>query len=223
MGAFLPLSLKTEDGRPLPHQYYEGDAAGLLIVLPGLHYGPDGPALYLTGKLLQRAGWDLLGLTYGFQTDPQLAWTERLNETLAETKTAIAVALGRRHRPLLGVVGKSLGSLLLAQLCGAGSIPKEARLAYLTPPIGNPFFDDGFAASTQSAYLAIGTADNFYNPEALQSLRDRRPFLARVLQGADHGLDVVDDLPATLRVVGQVAEDCAAFMRFGEVPGLESP
>lgn len=223
MGAFVPLDLKTEDGRPLPHTFYEGGGAGLLIVLPGLHYGPDGPVLYLLAKILQRSGWDLLGLTYGFQAAQRFPWTEHLQETLTETKNAIDVARARRPVPVLGVVGKSLGSVLLAQLCAAGSLPPEARAAYLTPPMGNPFFDETFAGSVQPAYLAIGTADGFYDEGALRALRAKRPVWVRVLEGADHGLDVADDLQATLRVVGRVVEDCAAFLRSGEVPGLEAP
>jgi hypothetical protein len=45
----------------------------------------------------------------------------------------------------------------------------------------------------------------------------------RILEGADHGLDVSGDLNATLRVVGQVVEDAASFFLTGRVPGLEGP
>ncbi len=47
------------------------------------------------------------------------------------------------------------------------------------------------------------------------------PAYVRILEGADHGLDVSGDLAATLRVVGQVVEDTTAFFLTGRVPGLE--
>ena len=36
MGGFIPLPLKSHDGLALPHTFYEGESAGLLVVLPGL-------------------------------------------------------------------------------------------------------------------------------------------------------------------------------------------
>jgi len=82
-------------------------------------------------------------------------------------------------------------------------------------------FDSTFAATTQPAYLAIGDRDSFYDSEALEAFRARRPVLVRVVSGADHGLDVASDLAATLRAIGQVVEDTSSFLLTGSVPGLE--
>ena len=46
----------------------EDEPSGLLVTLPGNHYGVDGPMLYYPSELLRNAGWDTLALTYGFQT-----------------------------------------------------------------------------------------------------------------------------------------------------------
>jgi hypothetical protein len=222
MGAFQSLPLKTHDGLPLPHTFYEGGGAGLLIVLPGLHYGPDGPVLYLLAKQLQAAGWDTLGLTYGFQAALAFPWTDHAGETLAECGAALEFAKRHRPYPRLGVVGKSLGTILVVQLSMQGVIPEDACVAHLTPPVGNPAFDAAFGQTRQPAYLAIGTADSFYDEAALRGLSGKRPVLVRVLDGADHGLDVPGDLAATLRVVGQVVEDAATFFLTGSIPALEA-
>jgi hypothetical protein len=220
MGEFLPLDLKMHDGRPLPHTFFEGEGAGLLIVMPGLHYGPDGPVLYLLTKRLQEAGWDTLGLTYGFQAAMSFPWTDHAAEVLDESRTALRLAIGRRAYVRLGIVGKSLGTIVLVQLCSQGVVPDNASVAYLTPPVGNAVFDTPFAQSRQPAYLAIGTRDSYYDAATLADLTTRRPAFVRVLDGADHGLDVRGDLPATLRAVGQVVEDVSAFFLTGSIPGL---
>jgi len=221
MSQFAPLPLKTHDGRPLPHAFFEGDSAGLLIILPGLHYGPEGPVHYLLTKKLQASGWDTLGLTYGFQSAMRFPWTDHVAETLSESAAALRAAVDHRAYPRIGVVGKSLGSIILAQLCAQGSLPDGANVAHLTPPIGNAMFDSTFASARQPAYIAIGTADSFYREQALADLRSRRPTLVRVVKDADHGIDVPGDLEATLRAVGQVVEDTASFFLTGSIPGLQ--
>ncbi|MBM2844519.1 MAG: hypothetical protein HW404_2356 [Anaerolineales bacterium] len=133
MGGFLPLPLVMQDGRPLPHTFYEGDGGGLLVVLPGLHYGPDGPVLYHLAKQLQGSGWDTLGLTYGFQAAMAFPWTDHAGETLAECGAALGQVLGRRAYSRVGIVGKSLGTILLVQLCTQGLVPDSARVAHLDP------------------------------------------------------------------------------------------
>jgi hypothetical protein len=222
MAGFQTLPLKTHDGRSLPHTFHEGEGAGLLLVLPGLHYGPDGPVLYLLAKRLQEAGWDTLGLTYGFQAAMAFPWTEHAGETLSECRTALEQAVGRRAYPQVAVAAKSLGTILLVQLCAQGVVPDGARVAHLTPPMGNPAFDAAFGETRQPAYLAIGTRDSFYDASALRAVTDRRPAYVRVLEGADHGLDVMGDLAATLRVIGQVVEDASTFFLTGSVPGLDA-
>ena len=222
MGGFLPLPLVMQDGRPLPHTFYEGDGGGLLVVLPGLHYGPDGPVLYHLAKQLQGSGWDTLGLTYGFQAAMAFPWTDHAGETLAECGAALGQVLGRRTYSRVGIVGKSLGTILLVQLCTQGLVPDSARVAHLTPPLGNPAFDAAFTETRQPAYIAIGTRDSFYDETALRSAIGKRPAYLRILEGADHGLDVTGDLSATLRAVGQVVEDATGFFLTARVPGLET-
>lgn len=126
MSGFVVLPLKAHDGRPLPHTFFEAHGEGVLVVLPGLHYGPDGPVLYLIGKRLQAAGWDTLGLTYGFQSAMAFPWNEHIAEILSECAEAVRLALSRRDYPRLGFVGKSLGSIVLVQLCSQGVVPATA-------------------------------------------------------------------------------------------------
>ena len=221
MGRFVPLPLRMHDGRPLPHTFFEGDGAGLLIIFPGLHYGPEGPLLYHLSKQLQGSGWDTLGLTYGFQAAMAFPWTEHVPEIMEEGKSAAQEAMSQKAYPRLAFVGKSLGTIVLVQLCSGGVVPDKALVAQLTPPIGSPQFDSAFAATRQPTYIAIGTADSFYSEPALAELQARRPVLVRVVKGADHGMDVAGDLTASLRAVGQVVEDTAAFFLTGKIPGLE--
>jgi hypothetical protein len=219
MGSFQTLPFRTHDGRPLPHSFFQGDGAGLLVILPGLHYGPDGPVLYHLAKAMQGSGWDTLGLTYGFQAALAFPWTDHAAEALSELTGVFNEMAGRAY-PLLGVAAKSLGAIFLVQLCAQAVVPGIARVAHLTPPLGNPVFDSVLAQTSQPAYIAIGTRDSFFDAPALSKAKQRPATYVRVLEGADHGLDVADDLPATLRTVGQVVQDVEQFFLTGDVPEL---
>lgn len=225
MGSFSHLPLMSAEGQPLPHTFYRQDSAprGLLIVLPGLHYGPDGPLNYHVVHGLRAEGWDTLGLTYGFQAAVKSGYAENWIPMLEECRQAIRTAVDHRPYPIVAVVGKSLGSSVLSALAIEMEELAAARLAHHTPPLGMPSIDDNLAASRQAMYLALGTVDNFYDPDRLADLRARRPMLIRVVEGADHGMDVPGDLEATLRAVRQVVEDTLSFALTGAVPELAGP
>lgn len=209
----------------MPHTFYRQESApgGLLIVLPGLHYGPDGPLNYHVSHGLRAKEWDTLGLTYGFQAAVKSGYMESWLTTLDECRDAIRHSVECRPYPIVAVVGKSLGSSLLATLGAEMPELATARLAHHTPPLGMPSIDDLLATARQPMYLALGTADNFYDPSRLSALRARRPMLVRVIEGADHGMDVPGDLQATMRAVRQVVEDTLSFVLTGTVDGLGGP
>lgn len=225
MGEFATLPLVASDGRPLHHTYcrQDGDPVGLVIILPGLHYGLDGPLNYHLIHGLRERGWDSLGLMYGFQVAMKGGFAENWLPTLEECRQAIRVSMAARPYPVLTVVGKSLGSSLLAVLATDMEELRAARVAHHTPPLSMPSFPEQLAAATQPLYLALGSADRFYDPDQIEALRARRPMLVRVVEGADHGMDVPGDLEATMRAVQMVVEDTMSFALTGTVEGLDRP
>jgi len=208
------LPLETYDGRPLTNKFYrqDSDPKGLLITLPGNHYGVDGPLLYYPSELLREAGWDTLTLTYGYQTAGVEFGHEAAPGVLQECQDALQFVLSERIYPCIGLVGKSLGCFIIAQLCSILHGLEKARCVYLTPPIGTPFFDQTFLQTDQPAHLAIGTKDRFYSPQALEELQGVRCFSLTLIEGADHSMDVAGDLHASLEAVRIVVQDAIDFL-----------
>jgi len=209
------LPLKTIEGRPLVHKFYrqEADAKGLLVTFPGGNYGMDGPMLYYPSELLGASGWDTLALTYGFQLSMEPFSTDDIPDLLEECRAAVGVVLEGREYPRLGLIGKSLGAAVVALLCQTEPYLAGARAAYLTPPLGMPFFDPIFSQTDQPAWLAIGTQDRFYDPQALESLLAGRPFELTVIKGADHSMDVTGNLKASLEAVKMVVGEVLEFLQ----------
>ena len=208
------LPLKTIEGRPLLHKFYrqEGDAKGLLVTFPGGNYGMDGPMLYYPSELLGAAGWDTLALTYGFQLSMEPFSPKAISGLLEECREAVGVITEEREYPRLSLIGKSLGAAVVAFLCQTEPHLAGARAAYLTPPLGMPFFDPIVSQTDQPAYLAIGTQDRFYDPQVLEALLAERSFELTVIEGADHSMDVTGDLEASLEAVKMVVGEVLEFL-----------
>jgi dienelactone hydrolase len=214
VSTLVNLLLRTADDRPLMHKFYrqEEEAHALLVTFPGKNYGVDGPMLYYPSELLMAAGWDTLAVSYGFQTGMQELSVEVMPGLFEECRTVIEAALGQRDYSQIGFIGKSIGAGVVAHLFQVESGLGTARGVYLTPPLGTPFFDPVFTRTKQPAYLAIGTADRFYQPESLDSLRKARSFKLALIEGADHSMDVTGDLQASIEAVKRVTREVVDFL-----------
>jgi hypothetical protein len=214
MAEIVRLALQTADDRPLMHKFYrhEKGAAGLLVTFPGDNYGVDGPLLYYPSKILRESGWDTIAVTYGYQTAMAEMSLETIPGLIEECRRAVDVALVTQDYPHIGMVGKSLGANIVAHLCQVEPALKDARAVFLTPPLGNPLFDSSFGVLKQQAYLAMGTADRFYNAERLEILKVTRPFELTLIEGADHSMDIEGELEASLDAVKRVVSEVVAML-----------
>jgi dienelactone hydrolase len=217
MPDLVRLPLRAADGRPLPHKLFRHpeSAIGLVVTFPGNLYGPEGALLYYPSVLLGHLGWDTLAVTYGFQASSTGAGPEAVPAALEDGAAALRAALEKRNYPRIGLIGKSLGCAVVAQLCASERLLAGSRAAYLTPMLGTSLFDPLFTRTSQPSYLALGTADGFHDVAALDALRGKRAFSLTLVEGADHSLMVPGDLPASVRALERVAREVMTFLQQG--------
>src|SRR3972149_8546757 len=136
------LLLTTAEGEPIAYRHYRvaDDPAGLVILLPGVHYGADGPLLFYPAVALREAGWGIIHLAYRFQTDVSNFDPANLLVVLEDCRTAVEAAREQRSFPALVYIGKSLGAGLAAFLCADASAKLPTRGGCLTTRIGRPKF-----------------------------------------------------------------------------------
>jgi hypothetical protein len=214
MPEFVRLPLKTGAGRPLPHKFFRqaAEPAGLLLLFPGNLYGVDGPLLFYPSVILGGQGWDTLAVGYEFQVTGGGIGGQGLQDILDDCRLAVLTALQGRRYSRVGLVGKSLGAGVVAHLCANVPDLVEARAAYLTPMIGTPLFDPAFVRTVQPAYLALGTADAFYEAQALETLQAGHPFALTVIEGGDHSLVVAGDWEASIEALRRVTREVVTFL-----------
>jgi len=215
MFEFERLPLMSASGRPLVHKYarHPDEPQGLVCFFPGQYYGVDGPLLYYLSDMLARNGWDTFALTYGFQTTMEPVSAGVMATTLGECQEAVRTVLRERDYGRIALVGKSIGTGVVAHLCLEEPQCAQARTVYLTPTLEVPLFDPLFARTSQPALLAVGTADPFYTPAALDRLRLQRPFSLCLIEGADHSLMIPGALDGSLAALRKVTVEAAAFIK----------
>lgn len=214
MGSLVKLALDLGDGRSMVHKYYRhlDQPDGLLVTLPGNHYGMDGPLLYYTSEMMWSKGWDTLALMYGYQTAGETFTLDKIPLACEQIRAAIGFVLEQRAYLDLVLVGKSLGAAIVAQLCIQDGPLSGARAAFLTPPLGMPEMAQFLENDGPPCYLAIGTNDRFYSEDSIENLGGGRAIHKLVINGADHSMDFEEDLPASLDAVQKVVSDLVAFI-----------
>jgi pimeloyl-ACP methyl ester carboxylesterase len=208
------LDLRAADGGLLPHRFFRQEQAprGLLFVLPGHAYSGDAPLLYYPALVLRERGWDTLAISYSYQSRMANPSGDTLAEAFKESRQALAAARGARQYPAVALLGKSLGTAVAAYLASEERELVQAPVAYLTPLVGSPLFDNPFAETAGPAYLALGTADAYCDLKALERLRTSRPFTLTTIEGADHGMNVPGDADGSIRAVRRIALEAADFV-----------
>jgi dienelactone hydrolase len=211
----LRLDLRASNGKPLVHKYLCQEAApeGLFFQLPGDNYGADGPLLYFPSRALFSDGWDTFSLRYGYQSAGEPFNPTHIATTVEECSAALEAVLMQRDYEKITLAGKSLGAAIIAVIISMDPALERAHAAYLTPPLGTPVFDPVFVETSNPAYVAMGSADRFYQQEALDKLQEKREFTFTLVPGADHSLWIEGDLEATLEAHGRVTREVAAFAR----------
>jgi dienelactone hydrolase len=205
-GQDLDDLLIDDEGRPLMAKFLPSAerGVGLLAVFPGKMYSADAPLFKGIIDALARRSWEIMVASY----EPVRRGED---EIVARARLALERLIPARGPAAVALAGKSLGTPYVARVCLGSRLLSTARVAYLTPLLGNPAFDEAFARSAQPAYVAIGTADPFYDRGALSRLRAARPFELTVIEGADHGMNVLEDAEASARAVEQVVGEVVKF------------
>jgi pimeloyl-ACP methyl ester carboxylesterase len=207
------LDLKDSENRPLRHKYlcHTDASEGLFFQLPGDNYGADGPLLYLPARLLFSDGWDTFSLSYGYQSAGKSFAPEHIPAIVGESAGALETVLQGTSYSKVVLAGKSLGAAVIAVLLTMGLELHGARAIYLTPPLGTPVFDPVFINAQAPAYIAMGTADRFYDETGFNELLAKRDFEYTLIEDADHSLYVEGDLQATLSAHERITRAAIAF------------
>ena len=213
---FSSLEINGFGGAPLPNRLLRLKGAtppALGVIFPGLRYSCDMPLLYYTTRLLLRSGIDVLQVQRDY-TQPAYQSAHRLEQLQMlgqDAQAAIAGGLAQGGYSRLVLVGKSIGTLVLAYLGSSLSQPPFVSV-WLTPLLDQPLLVEAACSSTAPGLFVAGSGDALYDPAALERIRFTAQAEVQVFPGADHSLELPSDLPGSLAILGEYLQGLGSFL-----------
>jgi len=188
----------------VPFRYHEGEGRGLVVVYPGLHYPAAYPLLYCARKTALFLGWDVVELEYDLTKIPRGqrgTWLEELAHT--------TLAWAEEHGPRVVLLGKSLGTVLLA-IAPVTTLSVPWGRVWVTPLVRQKVIERALAKETRG--LAFAGGRDRYIPKEIWD-RLAHPGLTQVwLEDADHKLEDPDPR-VTLDHCSRYLHELIGFMR----------
>lgn len=185
---------------PIPAKLTLHGGIGLSVFLPGLRYTNDGPLLYFTQKLLAERGYDVLTVNYRYPDSAAFIGASELEKGVwlkADAEAIMSTIFGLRGMCRLVIVGKSIGTALMAHLVPQLSYHHTAQLVWLTPLLKGSSEFLRMPECRQASFLAIGTADPGYDADVVARLADQGQTV-QVFEGLDHGLEKPGSVSASV-------------------------
>ena len=216
MWSMRQLDIKGYRSELVTNTFFQQQAPAreIALVLPGVGYTCQMPLLYYPTRLLLSRGTDVVWVEYNYSRRPDyqsLSDAEQKEWLFADATAAYQVALEQRSYSQMMLVGKSLGTLAMSHLLGTIPQPVPIKAIWLTPLLRN----DRVRTQIQNGprgLVVIGSADYHYDPAYLAEIQSKGNCEAVVVKGADHGMEVGDDVWQSLQALEQVLRAIEQFV-----------
>lgn len=209
------LTITGFGDKPLPNTFFrkKETARDLAVLLPGLRYSADMPLLYYPTELLLQRNTDVLQVdadytVQGFQTaasQKQVEWLE------SDARAAIEAGKERRDYQRLILVGKSIGTITLAQLAHSG-LDAGTILIWLTPLLRQSQLIQAALDYGGPSFFISGSADPSYDANAIKELNQAENIQTLVIEGADHSLEIPGNAFESVNVMAEILQGIANFL-----------
>jgi hypothetical protein len=203
--------------KAVPNDFYkksEGNVC-LATVFPGYGYTVAAPLLFFTNALLFELGYDVLNINYEYNRNPSyLKCSESEREIwIREDISGVTSSLASRSRYSQWVfVGKSLGTTAMLHMLESHHFRNKVRLVWLTPASALSSIVDYLTNSQIESLFVVGTGDHFYDASKYSVLMALPNVRVEVIPAADHSLDVIDDVSASLRILQHTIDCIRSFL-----------
>ena len=183
------------------------------IILPGYRHSVEMPDLHYAGRILLEGGADLLRVEYAYnRTDfMQQSHSEQDKWISTDVFAICNAALAHRSYGQITLVGKSLGTLAMGHLI-ADTRFQKATCVWETPLLTVEWLCSQIEQVHPRSLFVFGTADKFYQPDILEHLVTVTHGRSVIIEGAHHGLEILDDIPGSLMALNQIVQALQEFL-----------
>lgn len=166
--------------------------------------------MFYSQELAIRRQWDIMQVNYDYRAMQSTTQEARVQRMAVDCRAVMGAALSRGEHRRVILVGKSLGTIAMTTLLGAGT-DRDVIALWLTPVIRLPEVREVMLTTAGRSAVVIGTRDDHYDAVFLDELRDRGAMI-EVVEGGDHSLDIDGDVVASIGVLGKVIGRLDGFL-----------
>lgn len=192
---YSTLAVEGFRGNPVPNELARQQLGSttLAVLLPGRWYTCDMPLFYYAGRLLIDRGWDVLRVQYDYrQVNDATSEDEQLERLTVDSRSAVDAGLAHGTYQRLVLVGKSLGTIAMAQLLPALDVA-DAWSVWLTPLFKRPGVLQCVATCSDRCLVVVGSEDSHFDPDVVGRLASDAQCVTLVIDGGEHSLDLQGD------------------------------
>ena len=222
------LPIKGYKGRPVANVLYRqsAEADSLGVIFGGWRYTTDLPLLYFTRRILLGMGADVLAVDFSYsmeRTYAKLSDKKRQEWFLADVRAAYAQALRRKTYKRCTAVGKSLGTLAVADLIMESMIKDSAQLVWLSPLLGAESIRSTLAETTNPSLVVLGTHDESFSEANVRLIRKNSKLDLMVVERGDENIEVEGDVARSAELVVAYINRLKTFLGLAREPLFKSP
>lgn len=192
---YSPLQVEGLQGEFVQNELIRQQSGSmtLAVLLPGRWYTCDMPLFYYAERLLIDRGWYVLRVQYDYRREnPASGEDEQLERLTVDSRSAIDAGLAHGTYTHLVLVGKSLGTIAMAQLLPALDVA-DAWSVWLTPLLKRPGVLQCVASCSDRSLVVIGSEDSHFDPAIVGSLASEGQCATLIIDGGEHSLDLRGD------------------------------
>lgn len=183
------------------------------IILPGYRYPAEMAPLYYAGRILLEQGADLLRIEYAYYRTDFLEQSESQQDEWISSDVFAACQSGLSHRAYekITLIGKSLGTIAMGHLLADPRFQK-ATCIWATPLLTVEWLQSRIEQTHPRSLFIIGTADQFYQPDVLEHLEHATNGRSVVIEDANHGLEIPNEILKSLAALNQIVQALQEFL-----------
>ena len=166
----------------------------------------ENPQLLARGADVLQVNYNYIDAFRGLDSAEQHRWLA------ADSDAAYRTFIALHSYTHLTVVGKSLGTLAMAHLFATHDFSTPPTALWLTPVLTNAAVREQITAFAGPSLIVIGTADSFYDPGLLAAIGETPTRRFAIIEGADHGMNVNDDVFQSLQALEQALRAVEVFL-----------
>lgn len=212
----ITLPIKSILTDILPNSFFKLNQLSnhLTIIFPGMSYNCSSPILYYSSQVMMEIGSDVLNVNYNYHDLLNKSEEERFKIIKGDGLAALTLAFQQREYSKVTLIGKSLGTRVIALLLEEMSLldlTPDLRIIWLTPVWNDERHFKAMLELKGSSLHVIGTDDPYYSDTLYNKLLLKKHIEVLVFKGADHSLDVDGNTDLSLTYLTQLVSKIKNF------------